>query len=161
MPITPETQESLLGPTVIIRGEVTAQHQRLTIMGTVEGNVNHDQSLTVHRDGNIEGEIWAREVIVEGTVNGNIHGINRVKITNTGSVNGNVYSQRFSVDEGASIKGSVIMDADPEETELDFPVREPSSREALPAKQAGAKPKAGDSIEPTDAERRMTANENE
>ena len=102
--------KSLIGPTVIIRGELTLREQPLTIMGRVEGIINHDQTLTIHRDGQVDAEIRAEDVLVDGTVHGNIHGSKRVKITETGRVDGNVYTQLFSVDEGAVIKGNVIME---------------------------------------------------
>lgn len=144
-----ETQDSLLGPTVVIRGELTARQERLTIMGTVEGTIDHDQSLTIHRDGNVEGEIRAQEVIVEGTVEGDIHGIKRVRIAKTGRVTGNVYSQRFSVDEGARIKGSVIMDADAEAIEQRFQSQTQPARDALPAKKTETRNEATESPEVT------------
>lgn len=134
-----EAQDSLIGPTVVIRGAVTARQERLTIMGTVEGTIDHDQKLTIHRSGRVEGDVRAQEVLVEGTVDGNIHGIERVRIAPTGRVNGNVYSQLFAVDEGASIKGNVIMDADADTIEQRFRSQAQPAREPLPAKKADAR----------------------
>ena len=131
-----ERRNSLIGPTVVIRGELIAREERLTIMGTVEGVIDHDQVLTIHRDGHVDAEVRAQEVIVEGTVEGNIHGIKRVRITRTGRVNGNVYSQLFAVDEGAQIKGSVVMDADANVIEQRFREQTRPAAKARPAKKA-------------------------
>jgi len=80
--------ESLIGRTMVIRGSVTSGRERLTIMGTVEGTVDHDRSLTIHRTGRVTGDIRAEEVLVEGTVDGTIHASRWLRIAPTGRVNG-------------------------------------------------------------------------
>ena len=108
---------SVIGPTVVIRGELTLREEPLIIMGKVDGTIDHDQTLTIHRDGQVDARIRAREVLVDGTVHGDIHGTKRVKITHSGRVDGNVYTRLFAVDEGAVIKGNVVMDAEAESIE--------------------------------------------
>jgi hypothetical protein len=46
------TNQSVIGPTLIVRGEITAEED-LLIRGRVEGTISHDQTLTVHREGTI------------------------------------------------------------------------------------------------------------
>lgn len=110
---------SLIGPTVVIRGEVTAEED-LLVKGRIEGFINHSQTVTIHADGTAAAEVKAREVLVEGTVDGNVYGMERVQIAETGQVNGNVYSPRVGVLEGASFKGAIDMDADVEAIERRF-----------------------------------------
>lgn len=103
--------QSLIGPTVVIRGEVTAEED-LLIRGRVEGFIDHSATVTVHAQGTVAAEVKAREVLVEGTVDGNVYGTARVQIAETGNVNGNVYAPRVGVLEGAAFKGAIDMDSD-------------------------------------------------
>lgn len=74
---------SLIGPSIVIKGELTAAED-LLIMGRVEGIVDHDQTLTVHADGVVCGEVKAKNILVEGSVQGNLYAMERVRIDATG-----------------------------------------------------------------------------
>jgi len=100
---------SLIGPSVIVRGTITDAKDTLTIKGTVEGTVDHEETLLIDEQGSINAEINAREVVVHGRVTGNIHGKERVRIEATGRVAGDIFAKRFSVEEGAIMKGRVVM----------------------------------------------------
>jgi cytoskeletal protein CcmA (bactofilin family) len=140
---------SLIGPTVVIRGEVSAEED-LMIMGRVEGFVDHSATVTIHAQGTVAAEVKAREVLVEGTVDGNVYGTERVEIAETGNVNGNVYAPRVGVLEGASFKGAIDMDADADAIERRFrektgkPQSAPrNAQDAGPAKQEQAESAKG------------------
>jgi cytoskeletal protein CcmA (bactofilin family) len=105
------TQHSLIGPTVVIKGELSAEED-LIIMGRVEGFIDHSQTVTIHAKGSVAAEVKAREVLVEGSVKGNVYGTQRVEIAETGKVVGNVYAPKVGVLEGANFKGSIDMDPD-------------------------------------------------
>jgi cytoskeletal protein CcmA (bactofilin family) len=126
------TEQSLIGPTVVIRGEVSAEED-LMIMGRVEGHVDHSSTVTIHARGTVAAEIKAREVLVEGTVEGNVYGTDRVQIAETGHVKGNVYAPRVGVLEGASFKGAIDMDADAEAIERRFREKTGTTAPAKPA----------------------------
>ena len=111
--------QSLIGPTVVIKGEVTAEED-LLVRGRVEGFIDHSATVTVHAQGTVAAEVKAREVLVEGTVDGNVYGTERVQIAETGNVNGNVYAPRVGVLEGASFKGAIDMDSDVDAIERRF-----------------------------------------
>ncbi len=131
------TGQSLIGSTVVIRGEVTAEED-LLVRGRVEGFIDHSATVTVHAQGTVAAEVKAREVLVEGTVDGNVYGTERVQIAETGNVNGNVYAPRVGVLEGASFKGAIDMDSDVDAIERRF--REQTGTEMKSAsKTAGIK----------------------
>ncbi len=111
--------QSLIGPTVVIKGEVTAEED-LLILGRVEGFIDHSSTVTVHAQGSVAAEVKAQEVLVEGTVDGNVYGTRRVQIAETGNVNGNVYAPRVGVLEGASFRGAIDMDPDVDAIERRF-----------------------------------------
>jgi cytoskeletal protein CcmA (bactofilin family) len=116
---TTSTGQSLIGPTVVIKGELVADED-LLVRGRVEGFINHSATVTIHAEGTVAAEVKAQEVLVEGTVDGNVYGTHRVQIAETGKVNGNVYAPRVGVLEGASFKGAIDMDADVEAIERRF-----------------------------------------
>ena len=103
--------ESVIGPTLVIRGEVSAEED-LLIMGFVEGKIDHNQRLTIHAEGSVKATVKAKEIQIDGTVEGNIYGTERVKICETGQVVGNVYAPRVGLMEGAKFKGMIDMDSD-------------------------------------------------
>lgn len=131
------SRHSLIGPTVVIKGEVTAEED-LMVMGRIEGFINHSKTVTIHAQGTAAAEVKAQEVLVEGTVDGNVYGTKRVQIAETGNVTGNVYAPRVGVLEGASFKGAIDMDSDVEAIERRF--REKSGMESPVSDKA---PKAG------------------
>lgn len=102
---------SVIGPTLVVRGEVTAKED-LLIRGRVEGRIDHNQTLTVHAEGTVEAVVKAKEIHIEGTVKGDLFGTERVKVCETGKVIGNVCAPRVGVMEGAAFKGMVDMDSD-------------------------------------------------
>lgn len=102
---------SVIGPTLVVRGEVTAEED-LLVRGKVEGTIDHNQKLTVHQEGTVVAVVRAKEIHVEGTVEGDLFGTERVTVHETGKVVGNVVAPRVGVMEGAHFKGMVDMDSD-------------------------------------------------
>jgi cytoskeletal protein CcmA (bactofilin family) len=146
MPSTGSTSDhSLIGPTVVIKGEVTAE-ENLMVMGRIEGFIDHSKTVTIHAKGTVAAEVKAEEVLVEGTVDGNVYGLRRVEIADTGKVNGNVYAPRVGVLEGASFKGAIDMEPDSSAIERRF--REKTGTES---------PKAAASDDKADAKSAKTA----
>ena len=103
--------QSVIGPTLVIKGEVSAEED-LLIMGFVEGKIDHNQRLTIHAEGSVKATVKAKEIQIDGAVEGDIYGTERVRICETGHVVGNVYAPRVGLMEGAQFKGMVDMDSD-------------------------------------------------
>ena len=103
--------QSVIGPTLVIRGEITAEED-LLIRGRVEGTISHDQTLTIHQQGTVVAAVRAKEIHIEGSVEGSLFGTQRVKVCDTGKVEGNVVAPRVAVMDGARLKGMVDMDSD-------------------------------------------------
>ncbi len=130
--------ESVIGPTLVIKGEVYAEED-LLIMGFVEGKIDHNQRLTIHAEGSVKATVKAKEIQIDGAVEGDIYGTERVKICETGQVVGNVYAPRVGLTEGAKFKGMIDMDSDAAAIESQFAEQSSNSRKAQPAAQS-AKP---------------------
>ena len=63
--------------------------------------------MTVGRNGVVQANISAREVVIMGKVTGNVECSDRVDIRSEGTLNGDVVSARISVEDGAMLRGSV------------------------------------------------------
>ena len=127
--------ESVIGPTLVIKGEVSAEED-LLIMGFVEGKIDHNQRLTIHAEGSVKATVKAKEIQIDGAVEGDIYGTERVRICETGHVVGNVYAPRVGLMEGAQFKGMVDMDSDAAAIESRFAEQTSNSHKAPLAAQS-------------------------
>src|SRR5215831_6435086 len=100
-------EQATIGKSLVIKGEVTGS-ESLYIDGRVEGSVNlPGNRVTVGRNGQVQDNINAKEVVVLGKVKGNVTASDRVDIRNEGSLGGDVICQRISIEDGAWFKGSI------------------------------------------------------
>ena len=105
--MTSPIEQATIGRTVVIKGEVTGS-ESLYIDGRVEGSITFkDNRVTVGRNGVVQANILAKEVVIMGKVTGNVECSDRVDIRSEGTLNGDVVSQRISVEDGAMLRGSV------------------------------------------------------
>lgn len=105
--MTSPIEQATIGRTVVIKGEVSGS-ESLYIDGRVEGSITFkDHRVTVGRNGVVQANISAREVVIMGKVTGNVECSDRVDIRSEGTLNGDVVSARISVEDGAMLRGSV------------------------------------------------------
>ena len=102
-----QPDQATIGKSLVIKGEVTGS-ESLYIDGRVEGSINlNGHRVTVGRNGVVNANINAREVVVQGKLKGNITASDRVDIRNEGSLSGDVIAQRISIEDGAFFKGGI------------------------------------------------------
>jgi cytoskeletal protein CcmA (bactofilin family) len=100
-------EQATIGRTLVIKGELSGA-EALYIDGRIEGKISiPDNRVTIGRNGSVQADITAREVVVLGRVNGNIECSDRVDIRSEGSVTGDVSTVRISVEDGAILKGGI------------------------------------------------------
>ncbi len=100
-------EQATIGRTLVIKGEISGA-EALYIDGRIEGKVSlPDNRVTIGRNGSVQANITAREVVVMGKVSGNIECSDRVDIRSEGSVTGDVSTVRISVEDGAVLKGGI------------------------------------------------------
>jgi cytoskeletal protein CcmA (bactofilin family) len=100
-------EQATIGRTLVIKGELSGA-EALYIDGRIEGKISlPDNRVTIGRNGSVQANITAREVVVMGKVNGNIECSDRVDIRSEGSVTGDVSTIRISVEDGAVLKGGI------------------------------------------------------
>jgi cytoskeletal protein CcmA (bactofilin family) len=104
---TAPIEQATIGRSLVIKGEVSGA-EALYIDGRIEGKITlTDHRVTIGRNGSVQADITAREVVVMGKVIGNIECTDRVDIRSEGVVNGNVSTIRISVEDGAVLKGGI------------------------------------------------------
>jgi cytoskeletal protein CcmA (bactofilin family) len=111
-PSSSSTDMSVVGPSLVIKGELEAGED-LLIEGRVEGTIKHTaEQLLIGQSGILKADIRARNVVIEGEVEGDIYGSESVSIRETAKVRGNVFTPKVSISEGAHFKGGVDMDVE-------------------------------------------------
>jgi len=104
-------QTTTIGASIKLNGELNGDED-LLIQGQVEGNIYLKQhNLTIGEQGVIKANAFARTITVRGTLTGDLNGVEKVTITSTGKVRGNIVSPKVILEEGATFKGSIDMDA--------------------------------------------------
>ncbi len=104
---TAPIEQATIGRTLVIKGELSGA-EALYIDGRIEGKISlPDNRITIGRNGTVQANITAKEVVVMGKVSGNIDCSDRVDIRSEGSVTGDVSTVRISVEDGAVLKGGI------------------------------------------------------
>ncbi len=130
--------QATIGKSLVIKGEVTGS-ESLYIDGRVEGSINlPGNRVTVGRNGVVNANITAREIVVTGKVRGNLSASDRVDIRNEGSLTGDVVAQRISIEDGAFFKGGIDIRKPGQKANGDAEKLEKSSVESVGA-SAGAR----------------------
>lgn len=114
------SNQAILGPSITVHGELSGSED-LTIQGIVEGAVHlKNHCLTVGQKGQIQANIYAKDIKVDGEVNGDLTATDQVCVRKTGVVNGNIQAKRVVMEDGCQFKGRIDMD-----------VVSPSSKDSL------------------------------
>ena len=108
-----EHTQTVIGKTVTIKGEIQGS-EPLVIEGTVEGKVQIDTSVMIRDSGLVKADLDAGNLNIAGGVIGNISVKEKVEIVNGGYVVGDIRAPRVVINDGASVKGHIEMEVDPE-----------------------------------------------
>ena len=130
---------SMIGKSIVVKGEITASDP-LYIYGRVEGLINAPaHRVTVGKEGKVQADISAREVVIMGDVCGNLNGGDRVEIRRDGSLTGNLAAHRICIEDGAFLKGAidVLQASETDEAEtLEEPLSALEPEEATPTAES-------------------------
>jgi cytoskeletal protein CcmA (bactofilin family) len=110
---TRSKKASVIGPTLVIKGELSADED-LIIEGHIEGTIaHHKKHLTVGKQGRVMADIHASSVIVEGQLVGDIHSEGMVSLAKGADVKGNIFCSNIVMDYGARFTGKIDMGEPP------------------------------------------------
>jgi cytoskeletal protein CcmA (bactofilin family) len=104
-----EAALSLVGAGMRVIGDIESTGV-IKIEGIVEGCIRGARQVLLGRQGEITGDVHARDVVIGGRVEGNVFASERVEVQGTSSVQGDIHTKSIVVLEGARINGSVKMD---------------------------------------------------
>ena len=108
-------EQATIGRSLVIKGEISGS-ESLFVDGKVEGTISlPEHRVTVGRNGHVAANISAKEVVIMGKVHGNVDCGDRLDLRSEGSLTGDVATHRISVEDGAILKGSVQVQAAPEQ----------------------------------------------
>ncbi len=99
---------TIVGKGTIIKGNMKIQNS-LRIDGSVKGDIVTTDTTIVGKDGQVEGQIVAKHILLAGKVTGNIEAAGRVFLESTASVFGDIKAIRLVIDEGAVFDGTCQM----------------------------------------------------
>ena len=101
------TSTAQIGPSIHIKGEVSAQ-EPLTIAGHVDGTVQvSGHSLTVSAEGRVNANINADTIVVGGRVRGKLEAGSRIVVQQTATIEGDLTAPAISLADGANVQGRV------------------------------------------------------
>ncbi len=101
----------MLGSGTRFVGELSGDED-IVVNGRFHGTLRVDRRVTIGPEGEVEGEIHARQVVVGGRVKGDVHASERAELTSSGAVEGSVHAPKVVIAEGARLEGSVAMSGD-------------------------------------------------
>jgi len=125
---------SVIGPTLVFKGELSADED-LIIDGHIEGTIaHHDKHLTVGKQGRVKADIHASSVIIMGRLEGNIHCEGVVSLSKDSIVKGDIFCGRIVMEDGARFMGRIDMGQAPKlAATKQAPQGEPLRAEKRPA----------------------------
>ena len=111
-PVTPAVpsagrSQASIGKSLKIKGTIMGTED-LYIDGQIEGTIRLEQNnLTIGPNGDVNANVFAKDIVIEGKVTGNVKSGDRIEIRKTGSLNGDLSAARIVIEDGAVFRGGV------------------------------------------------------
>lgn len=103
-------ETSLIGATVLIKGEVVAEEDVL-LHGQIDGVIYFkNNSLEVSQSAKIVANTFVKSMVSYGEIKGDIYASDRVLIKKTGQVIGKICAPRLDIESGSSLLGTIEME---------------------------------------------------
>jgi cytoskeletal protein CcmA (bactofilin family) len=100
-----------IGPSIKIKGDVSGDED-LLIQGQIEGKVKLGKhNVTIGSDGHVKADVHGRTVVVEGQVEGDLRAKEQIILRHTARVEGSIAAPRVTLEDGATFRGGIEMDA--------------------------------------------------
>lgn len=99
---------TIIGKGSTFEGTLNVMHS-LRIDGIIRGKVKTTETITIGREGMLEGEIDAKSAMISGKVVGNVKVIEKVELESSASLHGDIVSRQLVINEGAFFYGNCEM----------------------------------------------------
>lgn len=101
----------LIEKTIRIIGELHGEED-LVIEGKVQGTIKLKKHLTIEKTGVVDADVSVEDITIRGQMKGNTSAANKVQVASDAVVVGDIKAPRVVIEDGAVIKGNVVMDVD-------------------------------------------------
>ncbi len=99
---------TILGKGTIFEGNIKVEHS-LRIDGTVKGDVHTSDTLVIGKDGQVEGNIDVKSLILGGKLKGNARVAEIIVLESKSEFRGEMITGKLIIDEGAIFEGKCSM----------------------------------------------------
>ena len=83
--------------------------QSMRIEGSIEGEIECDQTVTIGSAGRVTGQIRAQSVVIEGELHGDIEARGEITLHKTARVFGDMMTEGIVVEKGAKVEGRITI----------------------------------------------------
>ena len=99
---------TIIGKQTVVDGDIRVKHS-LRIDGRVRGNIHTTDTIVIGKEGEIEGKVQAKHVLLAGRVVGNVVSQGNIFLESSATVQGDIRAAQLVVDEGAVFDGKCSM----------------------------------------------------
>jgi len=124
--------------------------ETLRIDGRVKGNIECEKAVLVGEGAKVQAGIQAHEMRIAGTVEGNLVARRKITLARTAVVKGDLITPGIVIEEGAQLKGRIVIGSEVEPVEAPKPVKAAPERKAPKKTPAAAKPGDGGRAVPSE-----------
>lgn len=99
---------TIIGKGTYIEGKLSIQSSG-RIDGIIIGELVSTDTIVIGEDGNIQGDVISKNIIIDGKVKGNIYAADRIVLESKAVVKGDIFSPSITINEGSVFNGSCKM----------------------------------------------------
>ncbi len=107
-----EHSTTVVGAAALVTGQLQSDDD-VRVDGTFEGPISTTRDLVIGPNGEVRGDVSAREIQLEGLVNGNVAALGILEIGPTGQVLGDVRAAGLRIHDGGIFHGAVDIVEEP------------------------------------------------
>jgi len=100
--------------------------ESLRVDGKIKGTVVTTDSIVIGKDGDIDGEVTAKNIVIGGRVKANVNATGKVVLETNAIFIGELKTTRLVIDEGAVFDGQCSMRKEAKTVEVPYPQHKPS-----------------------------------
>jgi cytoskeletal protein CcmA (bactofilin family) len=102
---------TILGADAVLEGRLTVKNA-VRVDGVMRGEIQSSDNVTIGKDGSVEGDITAADVVIGGKVTGRVLCQGKVVLEENSTLTGDLKTIKLVVEEGAVFNGMSEMGED-------------------------------------------------
>ena len=99
---------TIIGKGSIVEGTIKVQNS-IRVDGRISGQVSTTDSLVIGKEGEVEGEVRVKNIVVGGLMKGKIFASGKVVLESKSSFNGDIKTSKLVINDGAIFDGTCSM----------------------------------------------------